>query len=94
MRYLGWFLKLALFVAIFSVSVKNTDPVAIRWYLGIEWRAPLIFALLVAFCAGVALGVAACLGQLFRLRREIAALKRAPDAPGQEPRRIENELQV
>jgi uncharacterized integral membrane protein len=32
--------------------------------------------LLIAFCAGIALGLAAGLGQIFKLRREIAALGR------------------
>ena len=59
MRYLGWILKLALFVLVFSFAVKNTDTVAVRYYLGVEWQTPLIFALLVAFCAGAAFGIAA-----------------------------------
>ena len=97
MRYLGWILKFALFLLVFSFAVKNTDMVAVRYYLGVEWQTPLVFVLLVAFCAGVALGIAACLGQLFRLRREIAALK--GEAPGAASERAgaaaqKNELQV
>ena len=76
MRYLLWILKFALFLVVFSFAAKNTDTVAVRYYLGAEWQAPLIFVMLVSFCAGVAFGVVACLGQLFRLRGEVAALKR------------------
>ena len=70
-----------------------------RYYLGVEWQTPLIFVLLVAFCAGAALGIAACLGQLFRLRREIAALRKGPPGGGGERATagqsgLENELQV
>jgi uncharacterized integral membrane protein len=82
MRYLGWILKIALFALVFSFAIKNTDTVALRYYLDVEWQTPLIFVLLVAFCAGVAFGITACLGQLFRLRREIAALRSAPPAAG------------
>ena len=74
MRYLLWILKIALFLLAFSFAVKNTDPVAVRYYLGAEWHAPLIFVMLVAFCAGAAFGVVACLPQLFRLRRNAIAL--------------------
>lgn len=82
MRYLLWILKFALFAVLLSFAAKNTDTVAVRYYLGAEWQIPLIFALLVAFCAGAAFGVVACLGQLFRLRREVAALKSGtPDTP-------------
>ena len=80
MRYVLWILKFALFAVLLSFAAKNTDTVAVRYYLGAEWQTPLIFALLVAFCAGAVFGVVACLGQLFRLRREVAVLKRAsPD---------------
>ena len=71
MRYLLWLLKLSLFLVVFSFAVKNTDTVAVRYYLGAEWQAPLIFVMLVAFCAGAAFGVVACLPQIFRLRRRL-----------------------
>lgn len=75
MRYLLWILKFALFVLVLAFAVKNTDPVTVRYYFGGEWQAPLVFVLLVAFAVGLALGLLAGLAQLFRQRREIAALK-------------------
>ena len=77
MRYLLWTVRFIVFVLVLSFAVKNGDSVTVRYYLGAEWQAPLIFVLLVTFCAGAAFGVLACLGQLFRQRREIARLKRA-----------------
>jgi len=74
--YLSWLLRAALFVALFLFAVKNTDPVTLRFYFDQTWRAPLNLALLVFFAFGAALGVLACLGRLFRQRREILALKR------------------
>src|SRR6185436_8602681 len=76
MRYLLWAVKLLAFVLVLSFALKNSDPVTVRYYLGAEWQAPLVFVLLVAFCAGAVIGVLACLGQLFRQRREIGRLKR------------------
>jgi putative membrane protein len=81
MRYVLWVLKFVLFALMLTFAVKNTDAVAVRYFLGHEWRAPLIFVLLVAFCAGAAFGVLSTLGQIFRQRREISALKRAMSAP-------------
>jgi lipopolysaccharide assembly protein A len=78
MKYLGWVLKFALFVLVLTFAVRNTDLVTVRYYFGGEWQAPLIFVMLVAFCAGVAIGLAAAMVQLVRQRREIAALRRAP----------------
>ena len=76
MRYLLLILKFALFVLVLAFAVKNTDPVTVRYYFGGEWQAPLVFMLLVAFCAGIAAGLFAGIAQLIRQRREIAALKR------------------
>ncbi len=76
MSYLLWILKFALFVVVLSFAVKNTDLVAVRYYLGQEWQAPLVLVLLVSFCLGAAVGIVASLTQLFRQRREILALKR------------------
>jgi uncharacterized integral membrane protein len=76
MRYIWWLLKAALFLGILGFTVKNADPVVVRYYLGQEWHAPLVFVLLLFFVAGVALGILACLEQIVRQRREILALKR------------------
>jgi uncharacterized integral membrane protein len=75
MRYFLWLLKFALFVLVLSFAVKNTDTVAVRYYLGYEWQAPLVLVLLTFFCLGVAVGIVASLGHLFRQRRQIAALR-------------------
>ena len=82
MTYLGWIFKFALFVLVLTFALRNTDVVTVRYYFGGEWQTPLVFALLVAFCAGVAVGLMATLTQLVRQRREIAALKRAVPATG------------
>lgn len=76
MRYVIWVLKLALFLLVLAFAVKNAEPVVVRFYPGGEWQAPLIFVLLVAFCIGVAAGLGAGLNQVFRQRRELAALRR------------------
>lgn len=76
MRIVLWIIKLALFVLVFSFAVKNTDPVTVRYYLDTEWQAPLILILLIAFCAGAAVGIMTALGRVYRQRREIGGLKR------------------
>jgi uncharacterized integral membrane protein len=76
MRYLLWIIKFLLFVLVLSFAVKNTDPVTVRYYLGTEWQAPLILVLLIAFCAGAAVGLMTALGRVFRQRREIGGLRK------------------
>jgi lipopolysaccharide assembly protein A len=76
MRYLIWLLRITLFLILLGFAVKNSDPVTVHYYFGAEWRAPLVFVMLVCIVAGVALGVLGVIGQVFRQRREIAELKR------------------
>lgn len=76
MRYLFWLLKFVLFVLILSFAIKNTDTVAVRYFLGYEWQAPLVLVLLVFFGLGTLAGIAASLSQMFRQRREIVSLRR------------------
>jgi uncharacterized integral membrane protein len=80
MRYLLWIVKIALFAFMLTLAAKNTDPVAVRYFLGYEWRAPLIFVMLVVFCVGAAFGLLGALGQILRQRREISSLRRASHA--------------
>ena len=91
MRYLLWTLKLALFLLVLTFAVRNTDPVTVRYYFAGEWQAPLVFVLLVAFCAGIAVGMIAGLSRMFRQRREIAALRR--ELRGRESDRKDAEAQ-
>ena len=76
MRYLSWIAKLLLFLLLLGFALKNTEPVAVRYFLGQEWRAPLSLVLLLTFGAGAALGVAAVFGVAWRLRRELEAQRR------------------
>ena len=91
MRYVLTAVKVLVFVLLFSFALKNSESVTVRYYLGAEWQAPLIFVLLVAFCAGAALGVLACLGQLFRQRREISRLRRTTRADESSRRDVETQ---
>jgi uncharacterized integral membrane protein len=75
MRLLSWAIRLALFVLLLAFAAKNTDPVALRFYFGLAWQAPLVAILLAFFAAGVALGLAAMLGSWLAQRRRIARLE-------------------
>ncbi len=66
----------AVFLLLLGFAVKNTDSVAVRYFLGVEWHAPLVFVLLVFFAAGIALGVTASVVIIVRQRRRIVGLKR------------------
>jgi uncharacterized integral membrane protein len=76
MRYLVWLLRAVMFVMLLGFAVKNDQPVVLRYFFDFEWQASLVVILLIFFAAGMIIGVLAVLGNVFRQRREIAALKR------------------
>ena len=88
MRYVMWVFLPLVFLFFISLAVKNTDLVAVRYFLGHEWRVPLIAVILIFLLVGVALGVVGMLVNYVRQRREIARLKselHARRQPAREP---------
>lgn len=76
MRYLVWLLRAVMFLVLLGFAVKNDQPVVLRYFFGYEWQASLVVILLLFFAVGMGMGVLAVLSNIFRQRREIAALKR------------------
>ena len=80
MRYLIGLLKIALFVFLLGFAVKNSELVTLRYYFGYQWQMPLVLIILIFLAVGAALGVAACLGYLFRQRRELQKMRQSLSA--------------
>ncbi|GAA5786486.1 hypothetical protein GCM10007860_05260 [Chitiniphilus shinanonensis] len=76
MRYLLWLIKFLLFVVLFGFAMHNAEPIALKFFLGYTWEAPLALVLLVFFVLGALLGLTAALGQVVRQRRELVALRK------------------
>lgn len=95
MRYLVWLFRAALFLLLLGFAVKNDQPTVLYYFFGFEWHASLLVVLLIFFALGMAFGILALLGTLFRQRREIARMKHelqnkrvAADAENSESRSI------
>lgn len=76
MRYLRWFLRIALFLLLLGFTVRNVETVTLHYYFGYEWHAPLVLIILLFFALGVAIGIGSCLGKIFSQRREISAYRK------------------
>jgi uncharacterized integral membrane protein len=82
MRIFTWIVRIALFLLLLTFALKNMDPVTVRYYLGVEWQAPLALVIFVFFLAGLVLGVlAGFLGELGRRRRRKTQAPPAPSPP-------------
>ncbi|MBU3693221.1 MAG: LapA family protein [Rhodocyclaceae bacterium] len=74
-QVLAWLVKGLLFLLLLGLAIKNSDPVTLRYYLGLEWQAPLALVLFAFFLAGALMGLLALLAPWVRQRSEIRRLR-------------------
>jgi lipopolysaccharide assembly protein A len=77
MQAFVWIIRLVIVLVLVWFAVKNAQPVTINGLPEQTWQAPLVFVLLVAFVAGMVIGLLAWIPRLVRQRREIARLRKA-----------------
>ena len=77
MRYFELAIKIVLFLLLLSFAAMNSETVALRYFLGAEWRAPLVLVLFVFFASGLLIGLLIGVGRRWRQSRELAALRKA-----------------
>jgi hypothetical protein len=75
MRILSLVIKLVVFLLLLGFALKNTDAITVRYFLGLEWRAPLALVLLTMCATGVVAGILTCLGVIAGQRRELRNLR-------------------
>jgi putative membrane protein len=69
MRAFVWLVRAFIFFALFAFALNNQQEVAVRWFFGFEWQAPMVIVVLAAFAAGCAVGVLAMVPSWWRQRR-------------------------
>ena len=69
MRAFVWLVRAVIFFALFAFALNNQQQVAVRWFFGFEWHAPMVIVVLAAFAAGCAIGVLAMVPSWWRQRR-------------------------
>ena len=79
MRLVVWAFRAFVFFTLFAFALNNEQPATLRWFFGIEWRAPMVIVVLAAFTAGCAVGVLAMVPTWWRHRR--VAKRRIPPPP-------------
>ncbi len=77
MQALAWILRLLAILVLAWFAVKNSQVVTVHGLPDQSWQAPLVFVLLVAFVAGVVIGLLAWLPTVIRQRRAMSRLRRA-----------------
>jgi hypothetical protein len=77
LKYLMWLFKAALFFTLFAFSLNNQQVVSVNFFFGTLWQAPLVLVVLVAFAAGLALGVLMMVPRWWRGRKIARQVKAA-----------------
>jgi putative membrane protein len=80
LKYLMWLFKAALFFTLFAFSLNNQQVVSVNFFFGTLWQAPLVLVVLVAFAAGLALGVLMMVPRWWRSRKIARQAKAAQPA--------------
>ena len=79
MQALVWIVRFLIVVVLVWFAVKNAQVVTLHGLPEQTLQAPLVFVLLVAFVAGVVIGLLAWIPTVVRQRRELARLRRSLD---------------
>ena len=69
MKYLAWLLKAAIFFSLFAFALNNQQDVAVHFFFGTTWTAPLVLVVLAAFAAGLVIGALAMVPRWWKQRR-------------------------
>jgi uncharacterized integral membrane protein len=85
MSVLRWIFISAIFIVLLFISLQNAEPVTLRIFTFFTWEAPLVFVVLVAFAAGVALGMLAAAFKVVRLKRQVSRMRRDHRSAGTAP---------
>ena len=59
MRFIVWIIRTFIFFALFAFALNNQQDVSIRWFFGIDWHAPMVIVVLLAFILGCIAGILA-----------------------------------
>ena len=82
MRLIAWLLRAFIFFTLFAFALNNQQTATVNWFFGVNWRAPMVIVVLVAFAAGCVLATLAMLPGWWRQRQKLGgAAKRASADP-------------
>ena len=82
MKYLMWLLKAAIFFTLFAFALNNQQTVAVHFFFGTLWQAPLVLVVLVTFACGLSMGILVMMPRWWKKRKTALASAVSPDEAG------------
>ena len=68
-----WILKAAIFFTLFAFALNNQGDVTVRFFFGQQWTTPMVLVVLLAFAAGLTVGVLGMVPRWWRQRHKSQA---------------------
>ena len=69
MWLLKWVLKAAIFFTLFAFALNNQHDVAVHFFFGSQWHAPVVLLVLIVFSCGWVVGALGMLPRWWNQRR-------------------------
>ena len=66
-----WLLKAALFFTLFAFALNNQQTVAVHFFFGTLWQAPLVLVVLVTFACGLFMGILVMMPRWWKKRKVV-----------------------
>ena len=66
LKLVVWLLRVAVFIALLGLAIKNSGAMELRFFFDRSWTAPVSVVVLAVFAAGVLVGLTAALGSFLR----------------------------
>ena len=76
MKTLVWLVRLAIFIVLLGLAIRNDAPVELRFFFDHSVQTPLSLIVLAAFVTGVVVGLSAAFATLVRQRIELRRWRR------------------
>jgi putative membrane protein len=74
---LKWTLKAAIFFTLFAFALNNQQDATVNFFFGRFWQAPVVLVVLVAFAAGVMVGVLGMVPRWWTQRQTARRMKKS-----------------
>jgi uncharacterized integral membrane protein len=81
-KYLMWLLKAAIFFTLFAFALNNQQTVAVHFFFGTLWQAPLVLVVLAAFAGGLSLGIFVMMPRWWKKRKATTRLAAGTSTEG------------
>ena len=81
MKYFLWLLKAAIFFSLFAFALNNQQTVAVNFFFGTMWKAPLVLVVLATFSLGLGLGILLMMPRWWKKRKTRSSLSSAVVMP-------------